>query len=179
MSRAIKALTTDNVIDGPWPSQEAEREPDSYLSTQVPPGRYLVGLTEVHKRTRFRREVFDVVFKVISDESGEKAHAGKQLPRFVNALRKTRRRSQRSTLVRDFKRIVGKLPPANLHDMKPEDIYSGCTLLVEVGFIEKDYQQDEVPAGARYSRIRKIVERVDGTPPYLRRLKVEQAVERS
>ena len=120
-----------------------------------------------------------MVFKILSDEHGDEAHSRKQLPYFIKPVKKTWKRSLRAKLARDFRQIIGRLPPKDLHSIRLEHIYSGCTLLVDVCFVKKNHEGDVVPERARYSVIRKIVERVDGTPPYLRRLNVEEVEEGS
>lgn len=160
--------------DGPGDQISGDR---GLFGTQVPNGRYLIGYVGHERTKRWKRDLYDVAFQILEPLETACAIeiskcAGLLVPHFVNRPEKPRKghkASLRSTFALDFRRIVKLLPPRDLHRLDPKDVYAQCTLEAEIAAILKDSQGVEVPESARYSAVRKITRRVDGSPPYLQR----------
>ena len=177
-----QSATPSNVV--PIQPEQAEvKEPEPFsvddgalFRTQIADGKYLVVYLGHQLTKRWRREIYDIAFRVVDvlevPKGADTTNAiGALIPYFLNRPAKLRRgaSSLRNKFAIDWRLITDRLPPRDLRHVDPGDLYGNCTLAVRVQRIGKDARGRELPRSASYSAVAEVIERIDGTPPCMRR----------
>jgi len=145
------------------PRGDKRREFPGLLETRVHPGVYVVGLVGDFEMRAWNRRICCLAFQIVEPVE----YLGLLVPRFATRLRATTLPARRSTLYRDYTHVTGLKPPRHFHRLEPRTIYSDCRLKVLVGDVVKDSDGAELTGDLGYSVVRRIMERVEGTPPCL------------
>ena len=128
--------------------------------------------TKATLRKRYGRKVWDCDFEIMFGPKGNadlEQFKGKALRRYLSLPQDKNFPALRSNFAKDFRKVIGLLPPRNICSFNPADIYGGCVVEAVVQTIARDDDGDELPEGARTSVIRRIRRCVAGVPPYLQR----------
>ncbi len=162
------------------PEQAEAEEPELFddgalFRTQIADGKYLVVYLGHQLTKRWRREIYDIAFRVVDvlevPKGADNAAAigAALIPYFLNRPARLRRgaSSLRSKFAVDWRLITDRLPPRDLRHVDPGDLYGKCTLATRVHRIATDARGRELVRTATYSAVAEVIARIDGTPPCL------------
>jgi hypothetical protein len=147
-SQALPATDADD--DSHWPF--------------VPPGEYQLAFVSERKVPMWGRPVWFVQMRII--DGG--AHFGTTLPWPLNAIPEGKRPTPGWDISSAFAVATNRRPPKDLCRRRPKSFLGGCVFRARIRTIKKNSRGVELPPGAHHSRVDCLIERISGTPPYLR-----------
>ena len=140
--------------------------------TRVPDGIYELGYLGCEERMLYGRPTYVSEWEILARlAEGEDRHEYRNwlLRRYAAKPAETEHFSLRGSFAKDFQMITGLVPPRHLHRIPPSAIYSNCIVEARVGLVTTDEDGDPLPETSYHSVVRKILRRVEGSPPYLSR----------
>ena len=130
----------------------------------VPPGEYImVFVREKRLKWHWGRSVWVVWMRITVGE-----HIGTLIPLWINALPDRKRPTRGWKISSVFAVATDRKPPKDLWRRRPGSFLRDCVFRGKVRTVKKDQFGVELPDGAHTSVVHCLIERLAGTPPYLR-----------
>jgi hypothetical protein len=161
------------VEDGTWidppPRIAGDKvDPRDLFGPPIPPGEYVACFVDQERRAKMFRNGSEKWLVRMRLAEGE--HAGRELLFAVPVLPRKSRPHPGSKMAALFCAVMGPgiRPWKDLPKRSPKNLLANCNLLVEVATVDSDPSGVLRPAGLHYSVVRRVVARLEGTPPCLR-----------
>jgi hypothetical protein len=133
----------------------------------IPPGEYVAVFVDQERRAKMFRNGSEKWLVRMRISEGE--HAGRELLFAVPVLPAKKRPHPGSKMAALFCAVIpGSRPWKDLPKRSPKNLLEGCNLLVEVVTVDTDPAGAPRPEGLHYSKISRVLKRLEGTPPSLR-----------
>jgi hypothetical protein len=131
--------------------------------TRVPEGdNYVVGLVRAERYLWYKRKTLRLTFQIVSPQE----HMGEPLYCWVNVPEK--QATPAHALSRLYVAATGRKSPRNLGRLDPRSYLADSYFQARVRTVRRDMDHVERPPEASYSRVDRLLKRVEGTPPCLR-----------
>ena len=147
--------------DAPLP-EETESDPRDLYSAPIEEAEYVVAYIRDRRKKAFDKESFLIEMEVI-----EGPNAGRRILFPVPCLPERTRPRPGFSYVRLFVTCTGRRPPKDLWRRRPFNFMSGCIFRARIRDVIKGPRGEEQPVELHCSRVEKIIERIEGTPPCL------------
>ena len=153
-------------IDPPPRIADDRIDPRDLFAAPIPPGEYVAVFVAQEKRaTMFRNASAKWLVRLRISEG---VHAGRELLYAVPVLPLKKRPHPGSKMSALFCAVIGGRPWKDLPKRSPKNLLEGCNLLVEVVTVDTDAGGKPRDKGLHYSKVSKVIKRLEGTPPCIR-----------
>jgi hypothetical protein len=93
---------------------------------------------------------------------------GTCVPRIVARISSVGRPSMASGFAADWHAITGRRRPTDLARRRPRELYSGCSLEVQIETVKLSFKGQQLHPDDYYSIVREVIRLRDGSPPCMR-----------